>query len=251
MISRRQLLAGGPLALAGCSRPDEPYFGNTQPPRTQSLTMVLEGEPESIDPAVPEGMLDPLIFSLVRRVDESTSDFRRPHGGARNHYEISPDALRCLSIFAVIRLLAEPCCRAGALPAEYSRGRAEPDPAKPAYWSDEPSTAGDFVYSWRRALDPATAASRAFLLYALRNGEAVNAGKMEPAKLGVRAIDDLTLEVDLEEPAHYFLELVSNRIACATPEHTIVRQAGGGPSRAQWFAAGRSGSGLDALMTIS
>ena len=227
MISRRQLLAGGPLALAGCSRPDEPYFGNTQPPRTQSVTMVLEGEPESIDPAVPEGMLDPLILSLFEGLTSLHPISGEPMAALATHYEISPDALRYR-----FYLRGHPAPRgtrlpgAGALPAEYSRGCAEPDPAKPAYWSDGTFiTAGDFVYSWRRAVDPATAASRAFLLYALRNGEAVNAGKMEPAKLGVRAIDDLTLEADLEEPAHYFLELVSNRIACATPEHTI-RSAG-------------------------
>ena len=227
MISRRQLLAGGSLALAGCSPSDDPYFGNTQPPRTQSMTMVLEGEPESIDPVVPEGLLDPLLLSLFEGLTCLHPISGEPMAALATHYEISPDALRYR--FYLRGHPAPPGTRlpdTDALPEEYSRGRSEPDPATRACWSDGTYiTAGDFVYSWRRVLEPATAAARAFLLYALRNGEAVNAGKMEPAKLGVRAIDDLTLEVDLEEPTHYFLELVSNRVTCATPEHTI-RSAG-------------------------
>ena len=227
MISRRQLLAASPLALAGCSRPDYPYFGNTQPPRTQSLTMVLEGEPESIDPAVPDGMLDPLILSLFEGLTSLHPVSGEPMAALATHYEVSADALRYR-----FYLRGHPAPHGtrlpgtGVLPAEYSRGRSEPDSARRACWSDGSFiTACDFVYSWRRVLEPATAATRAFLLHALRNGEAVNAGRLEPEKLGVRAIDDLTLEVDLEEPTHYFLELVSNRVTCPTPEH-IIRSAG-------------------------
>lgn len=226
-LSRRALLGCGPLMLAACGRAGGEYFGNTQPPRTQSVTMVLEGEPESIDPALPDGMLDPLILSLFEGLTSLHPISCEPMAALATHYEISPDSLRY-----TFYLRGHPAPRGTRLPgrddlpAEYSRGRSEPDSATRACWSDGTFiTARDFVYSWRRVLDPATAATRAFLLYALRNGEAVSAGKVEPPKLGVRARDDLTLEVDLEEPTHYFLELVSNRVTCATPEHTI-RTAG-------------------------
>lgn len=81
---------------------------------------------------------------------------------------------------------------------------------KNALWSDgKPVTAHDFVFSWRRALDPKTASEYAFILYALKNGEAINSGKMSPDTLGVKAVDDKTLEVVLERPTEYFLKLLA------------------------------------------
>ena len=62
-----------------------------------------------------------------------------------------------------------------------------------ALWSDGmPVTAQDFVFSWRRLLDPATAAPYAYFLYVVKNAEPVNAGKLPPTALGVRALDDHT-----------------------------------------------------------
>lgn len=78
-------------------------------------------------------------------------------------------------------------------------------------WSSgEPLTAHDFVYSWRRALDPKTATFYAEMLYPVHNGEPLNKGKIDDAKqLGVRALDAHTLEVRLEHPLPYFLELTA------------------------------------------
>jgi oligopeptide transport system substrate-binding protein len=79
-----------------------------------------------------------------------------------------------------------------------------------ALWSDgKPVTAHDFVFSWRRVADPATASRYAFIFYAIKNGEAINSGKMPPEMLGVRAIDDRTLEVEFENPVAYFDKLVA------------------------------------------
>src|SRR4051794_5093809 len=65
-------------------------------------------------------------------------------------------------------------------------------------WSDgSPVTAADFVYSWRRLLDQKTAAEYAYMLYPVMNGEAVNKGEKKPEELGIKAIDDHTLEVTL------------------------------------------------------
>ncbi|MEM9316493.1 MAG: peptide ABC transporter substrate-binding protein [Pseudomonadota bacterium] len=79
-----------------------------------------------------------------------------------------------------------------------------------ARWSDgEPVTAHDFVFAWRKVATPETAAEYGFLMRMLRNGEAILAGEMPPESLGVRAIDDYTLEVELVSPIAYFLDLVT------------------------------------------
>ena len=62
-----------------------------------------------------------------------------------------------------------------------------------AKWSDgQPVKAGDFVYAWKRVVDPATAAEYAYQLYYLKNGEAINKGEKPVDELGVKAIDDKT-----------------------------------------------------------
>jgi len=79
-----------------------------------------------------------------------------------------------------------------------------------AKWSDgKPVTAHDFVFAWRLAVLPATASEYAFLLYAVKNGEAINRGDMPPESLGVRAASDRVLEVELENPIAYFPKLTA------------------------------------------
>ncbi len=79
-----------------------------------------------------------------------------------------------------------------------------------ARWSNgEPITAHDFVFAWRKVLDPLNASEYAFILYGLKNAEAVNRGEMPLESLGVFAVDDRTLEVHLERPVPYFDKLVA------------------------------------------
>lgn len=81
---------------------------------------------------------------------------------------------------------------------------------KDAKWSNgDPVTAKDFVYSWRRAVDPATKAEYAYIMFDVKNAQAINQGKAAPDTLGVKAIDDNTLEVQLENAVPYFVELTS------------------------------------------
>ncbi len=77
---------------------------------------------------------------------------------------------------------------------------------KDAKWSDGSAfTARDFEYSFKRQLDPATAAPYASFLYDIKNGEAFNKKQITDAsQVGVRAKDDWTLEVTLEGPRGYF-----------------------------------------------
>jgi oligopeptide transport system substrate-binding protein len=79
-----------------------------------------------------------------------------------------------------------------------------------ARWSDgQPVTAHDFVFSWRRVVDPVTTSEYSFILYPIKNAEAINTGDLPSTFLGVEAVDDLTLEVQFERPTPYFDKLVA------------------------------------------
>lgn len=81
---------------------------------------------------------------------------------------------------------------------------------KDAKWSNgEPVTAKDFVYGWQRLLDKNTAAEYAFIAYYIKNAEAINKGEKPVTELGAKAVDDYTLEVELEKPVPYFLNLLA------------------------------------------
>lgn len=91
-------------------------------------------------------------------------------------------------------------------------------------WSDGvPVTAEDFVFSFQRILDPKTAAQYASVLYPIKNAQAVNEGKLPPSAVGVRAIDDKTVEITLEHPAPYLPTLLTHQTAQPTPKHTIEK----------------------------
>lgn len=88
-------------------------------------------------------------------------------------------------------------------------------------WSDgTPFTAADFVYSFRRLLDPATTSPFASLLYPIKNAQAVNRGVLPPESLGVRASEDLVLTMTLEHPAPYIPQLLVHR-GLPVPRHVI------------------------------
>jgi oligopeptide transport system substrate-binding protein len=77
-------------------------------------------------------------------------------------------------------------------------------------WSDGvPLVAQQFADSWLRLLDPATGAVYAYYLFPIRGARAFNAGQLDRAGVGVRALDDATLEVELEAPLAFFPALVS------------------------------------------
>lgn len=79
-----------------------------------------------------------------------------------------------------------------------------------ARWSNgEPVTARDFVFAWRRVQDPATASAYAFIMYPVKNAEAINRGDLPRETLGVRAVGDRILEVEFEQPTPYFDKLVA------------------------------------------
>ena len=77
-------------------------------------------------------------------------------------------------------------------------------------WSDGSAvTAGDFEYAWKRTLNPDTASKGAWYLFYLKNGEKYNGGEATADEVGVKAVDDKTLQVTLENPTAYFLDLTA------------------------------------------
>ncbi|HXC55042.1 MAG TPA: peptide ABC transporter substrate-binding protein [Rhizomicrobium sp.] len=90
-------------------------------------------------------------------------------------------------------------------------------------WSDgRPVTAADFVFAWRRLLDPKTGAAYAYNLWVVKNAHAVSEGRLPPSALGVRAPDDKTFVVDLEHPAAYLPELLTHDTAYPLPRHVLL-----------------------------
>ncbi|WP_176581219.1 peptide ABC transporter substrate-binding protein [Bacillus thuringiensis] len=77
-------------------------------------------------------------------------------------------------------------------------------------WSNgTPVTAADFVFSWKRAVNPNTAAEYAFLFFDIKNAKRINSKELPIEQLGVKALDDKTLEVKLEQPVPYFIDLTT------------------------------------------
>lgn len=80
-------------------------------------------------------------------------------------------------------------------------------------WDDgQPVTAKDYEYGIKRAADPNTAAEQGFLLAPIKNFSKVNSKKAKLDELGVKAIDDKTLEITLEKPTSYFTKLLPFRV---------------------------------------
>lgn len=91
-----------------------------------------------------------------------------------------------------------------------------------AQWSNgDPVTANDFVFAYRRIMTPETAAGYASILYPIQNAEAITGGEMPPEDLGVEAIDDHTLEITLNAPTPYFLELLTHQTGLPMHQPTV------------------------------
>jgi ABC-type oligopeptide transport system substrate-binding subunit/serine/threonine protein kinase len=88
-------------------------------------------------------------------------------------------------------------------------------------WSDgSPLTAQDFEFAWRRNLRLDPPAQLAYLLHVVENARAFGQGHMDdPERLGVRALDDYTLEVRLDEPVAYLPQLLARPFAYPLPRH--------------------------------
>ncbi|AGY60189.1 peptide ABC transporter substrate-binding protein [Gloeobacter kilaueensis] len=196
--TRRHLLHTGlsGLTLAGCGRVSSAYFGNTLPPERDILRVGNAAEPRSLDPHKVEGALGEL--NLCMALFDGLSEYH-PR-----------------------TLVPQPALALGWYPENQARRwifKLRPG----VRWNDGTAcSAQDFVYSWRRALDPATGCPYANLLYYLKNGRAINEGKLPTAALGVSAPDPLTLRVEMEGPVAFFPLITSFFIFRPVPEQAIV-----------------------------
>jgi oligopeptide transport system substrate-binding protein len=91
-----------------------------------------------------------------------------------------------------------------------------------SFWSDgTPVKASDFEKTWKQILDPARPSLCAYLFYPIKNAEAACHHTKTLDEVGIRAIDDLTLEIELERQTPYFLSLTSFPSFLPIPQHRI------------------------------
>jgi oligopeptide transport system substrate-binding protein len=94
-----------------------------------------------------------------------------------------------------------------------------------AVWADgRPVTAHDFEYAYKRILNPEVGAEYAVMLYYIEGAIAYNTGKMKDAStVGVRALDDRTLEIRLASPTPYFLQILGHSSYMPLPRHIVEK----------------------------
>jgi oligopeptide transport system substrate-binding protein len=174
-------------------------FGGWSLAPNADLTICNGDEPQTLDPAKATGQLESRIILAI--FEGLTT--RAPDGhiipGMAESWDRAPDGLTWTF-------------------------HLRPD----AKWSNgDPVTSHDFVNSWKRVLEPATASEYAYQLYYLVNGEAYNTGRISDfSQVGVQAPDDHTLICRLAHPTAYFLELSSFQTLCPVHMPTLAQYGG-------------------------
>lgn len=162
--------------IAGCANSK-----TTRPDAHKPIRYALESEPETLDPrkmtGSPEMHVVVQIFEGLTTLDANST----PLPAAAERWDVSSDGLTYKF---------------------YIRANAK--------WSNgDPVTAHDFEYAWKTALSPELGSKYADQLYYLKNGEEYNTRKTAADQVGVKALDDKTLEVTLKEPCAYFPSLTA------------------------------------------
>lgn len=195
------------LALGGCSKSAPQSAASTG-----AVLLVGNGaEPQDLDPQVMTAFTDQNIalalFEGLCALDEKTS---APVPAVAENWDVSEDGLTW-----TFHLRAN------------------------LQWSDgTPLNAADFVMSWRRALSPKIAAEYSYLLFPLKNAEAIANAKAEPATLGAEAPDDRTLRLTLERPTAYLPALTANPIWFPVPPRVLEKFGATTARGTAWTRAG-------------
>ncbi|WP_346887579.1 peptide ABC transporter substrate-binding protein [Clostridium sp. UBA1056] len=190
------------VALVGCGNKEESGNGAASEgmDKDQYLNVALKEEPKTIDQSKSSDAYSSEILAncqeaLTRIVQDETGKDKVEPGMAES-WEASED--KTVWTFKL----------------------------RDAKWSDgQVITAKDFVYGITRTLDQNTASQNAFLLYPIKNAEEFNNGEAKAEELGVKAIDDKTLEFTLKSPCPYFLELTYYKVM-QPQRQDIVEQHG-------------------------
>ncbi len=164
--------------LAGCRAGDTP----TRSVSANFLRMTLSAEPPTLDWSL---ATDNVSITVIQNIMEGLTQFDenlRPAPAVAERWTVSQDGR-----VYTFRLRRD------------------------VRWTDgRPITASDFVYSWRRLLDPKTGAEYAYFLFDVENARAFNTGRItDPSKIGVRALADDLLEVRLNKPIVFFPALTA------------------------------------------
>lgn len=180
----------------GASQPQMPVVGSALAATQVLVRAVDAGGMRSIDPSlstdVPAAYVLDDLFEGLTRLDQRGE----PVPGVASNWETSAD------------------------------GRTWTFHLREAHWSNgTPVQAGDFVYAWRRTVDPATASDYAQALSPVVNAIAISTGRMPPESLGVEAIDPRTLRVTLNAPTPYLLSLMTK--SYALPQYAPAIRAHG------------------------
>ena len=149
-------------------------------PETGRITLSLAQEPPSLDTSLAEDTTSAFILGLINEALVRVDRRGEIQPGVAKSWVLTPTS-------ATFTLRTD---------ARWANG--------------EPVTAQDFVFAWRRLVDPKTAAAGStFFTYLLLNAEAIIAGQQPPETLGVKALDSHTLQVMLSRPAPYLLHVLS------------------------------------------
>jgi oligopeptide transport system substrate-binding protein len=172
-----------------------PLLAACHPEPRADLVIVNGNEPESLDPAIVTAVADMRIakalFEGLARLDGKSG---RPTPGLAERWEISPD---------------------GRVYTFYLRTNA-------AWSTGESITTSDVLYSWLRALSPATASDYAGQLFYIKNAEGFYNGRLKNAsEVGIRALDAHTLQVELDYPLAFFLDLCCYPTLAVVPRRAI------------------------------
>ncbi|USZ15298.1 ABC transporter substrate-binding protein [Moraxella sp. FZFQ2102] len=182
------------LSACGTSQTDAPAAVHSKPTDPKALIINNGAEPESLDPhkvsGVPESnILRQLLVGLV-----STDDQGNTIGGMATSWTTTDNKVWTF----ILR--------------------------DDANWSNgDTVTAHDFVYSFRRLTDPATASPYASYLVDAKviNAQAIMNGTASPESLGITAIDDRTLQISLSEPVPYFVDMLIHTATLPVHQKTI------------------------------
>ena len=176
----------GLLALlglcCGCGKKETPVERAT---RNQILLMGNPGEAETLDPHLVRGMYAGIITTSLMEplVTYHLTDDDIPEPGVAKSWSHSDDFRIWTFNFR-----------------------------EDAHWSNgDPVTADDFSYSYQRMLSPGLGAEFADMLYIVKNAEAYNLGELDDfSEVGIKALDEHTLEITLEYPMPNFLNMLKH-----------------------------------------
>jgi oligopeptide transport system substrate-binding protein len=188
---RLALLGGAGLAIAGGFALKG---GAASRSRAQPGTFYFANaaEPFTLDPNLADSSWENYIIGDLMMGLTTEDTMARPVPGIAERWETSPDGLTWTFHL------------------------------RDALWSDgAPVTADDFIFAWRRVLDPKLAASNAYFPYIIKNGEKINAGHLPGTALGAAAPDPRTLVITLEHPVPYLTEILMHYSMMPVPRHVV------------------------------